>query len=180
MAGLLLSTGRLTLRPFREVDLAALQQIGNRPEVARMMASIPLPWHLDAVRAWVAAGAWRGLPDFRFGVFDSDNRLIGAIGLEGRPPALSFFLTPDCWGRGYASEALEALLDFVFGRFSDLAEVTAEHLEDNPASGAVLRKSGFVEAGQSTCRSSARVEAGASRVYRLTRQAHKAQHDEIS
>jgi len=180
MASLLLSTRRLTLRPFREVDLADLQHIGNLPEVARMMASITLPWQAEAVRRWVEDNAWQGGLGFRLGIFDEANRVIGAIGLDGTPLELSYLIAPQDWGQGYASEAVRALLDFAFGKFSELCEVKAQHLNDNPASGAVLRKFGFVETAQSTCRSQARVEAEASTVYRLTRQVHEAQHNEIS
>lgn len=188
MAHLLLSTGRLTLRPFCEADLAGLQRIGNLPEVARMMGSIALPWTCEAVGKWVASSAWQGDLGFRLGIFDDGDRLVGAIGLERDPAALSYLIAPQDWGRGYASEAVGALLDFAFGRFSDLGEIRAEHLDDNPASGAVLRKFGFAEdatgpaaaTSQSTCWSPARVEAAPSTVYRLTRQAYEAQHDEIS
>ncbi len=180
MASLLLSTGRLTLRPFREVDLAGLQRIGNLPEVARMMASISLPWQAEAVRSWVEDNAWQGELGFRLGIFDDANQVIGGIGLDGSPLELSYLLAPEAWGKGYASEAVRALLDFSFGKFPELSEVKAEHLNDNPASGAVLRKFGFAETAQSTCQSQARVEAEASTVYRLTRQAYEAQHDEIS
>ena len=51
------------------------------------------------------------------------------------------------WGLGYASEAARALMDW--GRDQLGARVfVAGHFADNPASGKVLRKLGFVPTGE--------------------------------
>ena len=79
-----------------------------------------------------------------------------------------------------ATEAVAEVLRFAYERFVELDEIEAEHMNDNPASGQILRKLGFEEVGQSTCKSAARVEAESSTVYRLNRSAHEALRHEIS
>lgn len=180
MGTLRLTTKRLVLRPFLDSDFEELRRIGNVPEVAEMMSSIALPWTKEAVAAWVDKTRWRERVGFRLGVFDSEGALIGSVGMGGTPVSLASFIAPEAWGKGYATEAVAEVLRFAYTRFDDLDEIEAEHLNDNPASGHILRKLGFQEVGQSTCKSAARVEAESSTVYRLNRSAHEAMRHEIS
>ena len=64
---------------------------------------------------------------------------------------------PAYWGNGYATEAQAALLRWAFDRF-DLAETTADHFHDNPASGRVLEKLGFRKTREGVGQSRARAE----------------------
>ena len=47
------------------------------------------------------------------------------------------------WGQGLMSEAVNAFCAFLFRRYP-LEAITAEHFKDNPGSGRVLQKAGFV------------------------------------
>ena len=71
------------------------------------------------------------------------------------------------WGKGYASEAMAAFLPWCFRRY-DLDRIDADHFADNPASGRVLEKLGFIKIGASSAESLARVEPGAVVLYRLS------------
>ncbi|HWK35098.1 MAG TPA: GNAT family N-acetyltransferase [Sphingomonas sp.] len=76
-------------------------------------------------------------------------RLVGGIGLHAEEDGheLGYWLTPDAWGRGYASEAGKAMVDIA--RYAlGLKRVNAWHWIDNPASGRVLRKLGFRSTGR--------------------------------
>ena len=55
---------------------------------------------------------------------------------------LCLFIDTQHWGLGCAFEAMGAFLAYFMRKF-DLSEVAADHFDDNPASGAVLRKLGF-------------------------------------
>ncbi|MFB7473481.1 GNAT family N-acetyltransferase [Kitasatospora sp. NPDC056184] len=82
-------------------------------------------------------------------VVDAD--LLGIVKLHCDRPAaaISYVLRPDAWGRGYATEGVHKILALAFGRLG-LPEVHAKHHPDNPASGRVLLKAGFVPTGEHT------------------------------
>ncbi|MCB9233665.1 MAG: GNAT family N-acetyltransferase [Bacteroidia bacterium] len=52
----------------------------------------------------------------------------------------------DCWGKGYATEAIRLLVDFAFEELG-LHKVTAGCYSDNPGSAKAFLKAGFVEEG---------------------------------
>lgn len=164
-----LSTERLTLRELRHEDWPEIQRIGGDPRVAPNLAVVPLPWPRARVHAWIEAQRYRGRPHFRLAIC-LDGRLIGTV-YFGRPPwakenTLAYFIDPDHWGNGYATEAARALCSDAMARF-DIKSLCADHFADNPASGAVLRNLGFVETGRSTAESAARLEPGPIVIYRL-------------
>lgn len=145
---LVLKTKRLALRPLSEADAPALMRALGRPEVAHWLP-IPAPWPPEACADWIAGARWRGGPDFRLGIEDQSG-LIGSIGLVGgnaeTPPALTYAISPEAAGQGYATEAGAALLADAFPRFG-LAEVKTLVLTENAASIRVLEKLGFERIG---------------------------------
>ena len=167
---ILLETPRLRLRPLEDRDWRRLQQLGGVPEVARMMLYLTAPWPEDAVRHWIATGAFRGRPGYRLGVTLPDGALIGAVGF-GPDHSLAYMIDRRYWGRGYATEAARALLADAFARFPEITQIHADHFTDNPASGAVLQKLGFEQTGTGLGASKARVERAPNVLYRLTRSA---------
>lgn len=140
---LVIETPRLRLAPLdADRDWEALSRIGGDPAVARMLYSVRSPWPEVAVRDWIADSAWRGRMGFRLGIWRKDGPLVGALGAGGEPVNVAYFLAPEAWGRGIATEAMAALLADLDDRFAPPV-VEAEHFGDNPASGRVLAKLGF-------------------------------------
>ena len=90
---------------------------------------------------------------------------LGPNSADG-PCSCAYFIDPQHWGLGYASEAMGAFLAYFMRKF-DLCEVAADHFDDNPASGAVLRKLGFQELGKGSGKSQARLEPAPVTLYRL-------------
>lgn len=121
----------------------------------------------------MARGPYRGKLGFRAGMFLPKAGLIGFVGIGGREMSCAFAIDPAFWGQGYASEALRGLLAHCFDHLG-LKTTTTDHFTDNPASGKVLRKLGFVETGQTMGDSLARPEPGPLLTYRLTRDQFKA------
>ncbi|MEH7827399.1 GNAT family N-acetyltransferase [Gemmobacter denitrificans] len=172
---LVIDTARLRLAPLdADRDGAELARIGGQPDVARNMASLLSPWPEQAVRDWIARGAWQGCLGFRLGIWRA-GRLIGSVGIGGTPVSVGYFLDPDHWGHGYATEAMQGLLGAVLPRFAP-ESVTADHFADNPASGAVLRKLGFRPIGQGHAASGARDGLHPNIRYDLDRSAFLRQH----
>ena len=60
---------------------------------------------------------------------------------------IGFFLIPEAWGKGYATEIAKGLLRFAFETAS-LPEVVATHDKANVASRNVLVKAGFLDRGE--------------------------------
>ena len=76
-------------------------------------------------------------------------RLIGGVGIadRGSNSELGYWVVPSHWGRGYATEAARAVV--AAARYSlPIDRLVSGHFTDNPASGAVLRKLGFVASGE--------------------------------
>ena len=166
----LLKTNRLCLRPLRLDDLPSVQRIGRHPLVAPMLASIGTPWPKAAVQAWITARQYRGKLGFCALIVLPERTVIGVAGLGSNsadgPCSCAYFMDPQHWGLGYASKAMGGFLAYFMRKF-DLPEVAADHFDDNPASGAVLRKLGFQELGKGSGKSQARLEPAPVTLYRL-------------
>lgn len=149
-----ITTQRLHLRPFQESDARRIAFLAGDYDVAKMCGRIPHPYSYPAARAWVEKQAEKRATgaDIPFAVTTERDGLIGACGinrLEGEYPIweIGYWFGMPYWGLGYASEAAEALM--WWAREALGAEVfTAGHFLDNPASGHVLRKLGFVPTGK--------------------------------
>jgi ribosomal-protein-alanine N-acetyltransferase len=85
-------------------------------------------------------------------VTSSENRLVGLIGLHDIDPInrnaeLGYFLGPEYWGRGYATEAVGLALKYAF-EWLNLLKVYARVFEPNAASRRVLERNGFQLVGR--------------------------------
>ena len=141
-----LTTERLSLRGLTEGDVDAIVSIVGNWEVARCLARVPHPYGPADARffleqvvptEWVWAITLRGFDD-----------LVGAIGLtpekSEHTAELGYWLSPPHWGCGIATEATRSVVSFGFGTLG-LPYLTSSYFENNPASGRVLQKLGFVE-----------------------------------
>ena len=164
-------TARLRLRPLERKDARALVSIAT-PPITRMVSSLPEQFTLAAAKAFITRRRWRGLPGFLLAIEGPGGALVGCIGCGGEPVTAMIFLGEDHWGRGYATEASAAFVDELFRRFP-LSAIHAEHFADNPASGAVLERVGFLRVGEHTGTSEARLEPAPVVQYRLNRHAHR-------
>lgn len=146
-----LRTERLVLDSFRMADAGRVAALAGNWEVARMTARIPHPYPEAEARRWIAgldASARRG-DAFVFAV-RLGGAAIGAVGLERTGPAayeLGYWIGEPWWGRGFATEAAGRATRFAAEALEARA-VDAGYLFDNPASGRVLAKCGFVRTGE--------------------------------
>ncbi len=151
-----LRTERLTLRPFRASDAAALHRLVNDWEVVKYLARVPFPYPRDLADEWIsstwpriAAGdAW----DLAIvGEEKGQEVLVGCIGLTmhrgTREAELGYWVGRKSWGHGVAPEAAARLLNWAFANLA-LDSVVASALHDNDRSCGVLRRLGFRETGQ--------------------------------
>jgi [ribosomal protein S5]-alanine N-acetyltransferase len=140
-----LETDRLVLRPWRLDDAPALQQLASAKQVADGLVSLPHPYPEGGAAEWIASTVADDRPRFAI-VRRDDGALVGSIGLavepEHRRAEVGYFVGVEHWGRGYATEALLALLAYGFGELG-LNRIFAHHFLRNPASGRVLEKAGM-------------------------------------
>jgi len=165
---MILTTPRLTLRPFTCADAPALSALAGDPRVARMLVDIPQPFDAAEARRWLRP-LWGEL---RLGV-EQGGRLIGGVTYFCRPAgvgSLGYWLGADHWGQGYASEAASALLWHGFGA-ERMQRFGSGHFIDNPASARVLQKLGFKPWGTAKVWCQARGEYVESAHYMLERAA---------
>jgi RimJ/RimL family protein N-acetyltransferase len=144
-----LETERLVLRAPRLEDVERIAMLANERRIAENTARIPHPYTLKDAEAFLA-GANRSDAERTFAIALADGTLIGACGLElregpgaaGSTPELGIWLGIPYWGRGYATEAVRALIDHAFEDL-ELDALQAGARVTNPASRRVLEKCGF-------------------------------------
>ena len=150
MPGSTLETERLILRPPRAEefpawcalfsDETAMRFIGGAqppPVVWRTLRTVAGGWALDGFHMFSviekASGAWVGR--------------IGPIHPHGWPGTeVGWALVPGFWGRGYATEAAAAAIDWAFDRLG-WTDVIHTIDPDNAASAAVARRLGSANRG---------------------------------
>lgn len=146
---------RLILRPPRLGDAEAAYQRRRLPEVARYQ-DWELPYTREqAERRTAEAVALDGPVDgewWSLTVVDAaaPERILGdvAVGIRwgGRSAQIGYTFHPDHWGRGYATEAVEAMVRYLFIDFGvDRVEATLH--PDNPPSARVLEACGLIFEG---------------------------------
>jgi RimJ/RimL family protein N-acetyltransferase len=163
-------TERLLLRPGWAEDAPALARAIADEQVVRNLATAPWPFALQDAEAFLAAPRDPAMPSFLITErTDGEPRIVGACGLGRRPSGaveMGYWIARPHWGRGFATEASLALIDIA--RTLKLPRLEASHFIDNPASGRVLEKLGFVATGLSAARySCARGGEAIAKLYRL-------------
>ncbi|MGN6088603.1 MAG: GNAT family N-acetyltransferase [Actinomycetes bacterium] len=164
----LLTTPRLSLRPWTAEDLDAFFDVYSRDEVARWLGRRPrrpLADHDEAARrlaAWTSVtsqlpdpeGLWAIVPSSQVWP-DQAERPVGTVlllplsdedGTETGDIEIGWHLHPDWQGRGLATEAAMALLDAA--SVAGIPDVLALTDPDNEASQAVARRLGMRDEGE--------------------------------
>lgn len=149
-----LHTPRLTLRRFVIGDAAAMYQ--NWASDARVTRFLRWPPHADVTVShavltdWIAG--YENPAYYQWAIVPDDlGQPIGTIGANFCDDTLAmahigYAIGWDYWGRGYTSEALAAVIDYLFSEVG-LNRIESQHDPDNPASGRVMQKCGMTYEG---------------------------------
>ncbi len=146
-----IETERLVLRPPHLFDAVYVAEMANDAEVARMTTRVRHPYRLADAEAFLGAMQSADAQDDR--PFLIEHRSFGPIGMTGfhragdRHAELGYWLGRTFRGRGFATEAVRAALDWARGEWGRRA-VLSSHFVDNPGSGRVLDKAGFLYTGE--------------------------------
>jgi RimJ/RimL family protein N-acetyltransferase len=153
---MILQTERIILRPWRDSDAEALFKYASDPEVGpragwpphksveESLEIIHTVFHNDT--NWAIE-------------FKATGEAIGAIGYlptseselparEGEP-LVGYWVGRPYWNQGICTEALKVMLEHI-RETTNIESLISSHYYDNPASGRVMEKCGFVPTGE-TC-----------------------------
>lgn len=148
-----LDTERLRLRPVRRTDADHVLEVFGDDAAMRYWSHEPLA-DLDAAHDYIdrmmSGFAARTLFQWVIAERESDA-MVGTVTLyqwdrQNRRAEVGFMLGRAHWGRGFAQEAVRAVLRFAFDRM-DLHRVEADTHPDNAASLRLLERLGFRREG---------------------------------
>jgi len=142
-----LKTERLGFRCWSKNDLSLARELWGDIEVTRFFGG---PFSEEEIRQRLEREITR-MNTYQFQYWPihllSDNEHVGCCGLrpyrlEDGIPELGFHLRPKYWGRGLASEAARAVIDFAFESVGAKG-LSAGHHPKNVDSKKLLEKLGF-------------------------------------
>lgn len=150
-ASLFVETARLVLRQPSRDDAETLAHLANDIAIAENLSTMPHPYTAADAMAFIDNTDVSPLR-INFGIYakDEGGRFVGTASLmprEGERFVVGYWVGRPYWGRGYATEATQAMVDLAFERL-DAPSVAASARVTNGASRRVLEKSGFQYAGQ--------------------------------
>lgn len=138
---------QITLRPWREQDIAALMQYADNPKIFNNLTDgFPHPFkEADAIKflGW----ANENKPPLILAICNN-NKAVGSIGLHPLKDVfrlnceLGYWVAEPFWGQGIATHAVKQMLDYAQENF-DFTRIFARPYGRNMASQKVLEKAGF-------------------------------------
>ncbi len=150
-----LRTARLLLRSLERGDIPAIVRLAGTREIAATTLHIPHPYDSADAEDFLARmdGECRQGNAAVFAITISSNgELCGACGLHvasvQQRAELGYWIGVPYWGRGFATEAARAVVEFGFNTLG-LHRIHASHFAGNNASGRVLEKIGMRHEGRS-------------------------------
>jgi RimJ/RimL family protein N-acetyltransferase len=140
-----LATDRLLLRPLGLGDLDDVVSLLADPEVSRFVRRLDRRQAEARLRAVESEWAERGYGMFA-AIDRGEGRFLGRAGLKRWPQfgetEVGWVLRRDAWGRGYATEAGRACIEWAFGSLG-LRRLTSMVHPRNEASIRVARRLGM-------------------------------------
>lgn len=150
-----LETDRLRLRPLTMEDAPAIAGHCANWNVAQWLARVPWPYALEDGEGFISrvtACCYRGFVR----ALALDGAFIGIMSLDPANPdwsaedgarELGYWIGEPYWGKGYATEAADAMVRYGFEEMGVEAMVSGA-LADNARSLNVLTKCGFERTGE--------------------------------
>lgn len=172
-----LHTPRLILRKMNAGDVEHFHnRLASSEAVTRYMLFQP---HDDLERSKESVARWLGRyeagPCYHWVISLKETReLMGIIDLlridaQTQSASFAYMLGQEFWGRGYGTEALNAVLDFAFGDMQ-LECIDVDHMADNISSGRVMQKCGMICQGVQPGKYEKNGKVFDAILYRITRE----------
>ena len=152
MADIIAETDRLILRTIEEGDAAEQDRLLNTPTVMARLGGVKELHEIEAKHAKTMALYAREGFGFLFMIEKATGEVVGHCGMKrvDHPCApnqgdheIGWLVREDRWRRGYAEEAMRAVLDWAFGRIG-APRVVALTSRANAPSWKLMEKLGMV------------------------------------
>ena len=149
MVAVALSTPRLLLRKFGADDAAHLPELCGAFEVSRLCMKVPHPYSEKDAHFFLEHVCTATSSLTMAIVRREDGELMGCVSLDAitaTNASIGYWLGQQFWGHGFATEAARSIVSHGFSSLG-LERVYGSHFVENPASGSVMAKVGFVATG---------------------------------
>lgn len=151
-----METRRIRLRPWRDDDAEALFKYASDPavgsragwpphqsvkeslEVIRTIFQNDKTWAIELKETGEAIGAMGYMPS-----------PICSLPIRDGEPLVGYWVGKPYWNQGICTEALQLMIDHI-RQTTNIPSLISSHYFDNPASGRVMEKCGFIATGE-TC-----------------------------
>ncbi|AOX16301.1 bifunctional GNAT family N-acetyltransferase/(deoxy)nucleoside triphosphate pyrophosphohydrolase [Kozakia baliensis] len=149
-----LQAGPYTLRALQPEDAVAVHRLVNDWSVVRMLSQLPFPYPHELADKWIASTQRLSAADqaWHFAILGGEE-LLGCIGVALEPmqraARMGYWIGRAHWGQGIASLCVKRVAAWALASLP-VDRLTADVAQDNNASMAVLRRSGFYETGMSS------------------------------
>ncbi|MDO5446734.1 MAG: GNAT family N-acetyltransferase [Prevotellaceae bacterium] len=168
-----METNRILLRPWLESDAEALYKYASDPVVGERAGWPPhksVEESLEIIQTVFHNDTMWAI------VLKETNEAIGAMGYmpdcplnlparEGEP-LVGYWIGKPYWNQGICTEALQLMIEHI-RKETDYTSLISSHFVDNPASGRVMEKCGFIATGETAIDES--LDSGDNRVLRVLR-----------
>ena len=144
-----IQTDRLIIKKISKQNIDDLIKGLNNYNVSKWLIRVPSPYAIKDAKYWLIKSY---NDELCLNIFKK-NKLIGGISIDKRDNGefneLGYWVNENYWGNGYAYEACESFLSYIFLNTS-INDVYAGHMKDNIKSKKILIKLGFNKIGIST------------------------------
>ena len=149
-----METDRILLRPWRDSDAEVLYKWASDPDVGPRAGWPPhksVEESLEIIRTiFSGEGMWAV-------VWKETGEAIGSVGylpasnsnlqIADNECEVGYWIAKPYWGKGICTEALRLVVDHCF-REQGFSTLWGDYFPENPASGRVMEKCGFVDTGR--------------------------------
>lgn len=169
----MLSSNRILLRPWQESDAEVLYKYASDPEIGeragwpphesveesreiiRTIFNNPTTWAIELRETGEAIGAMGYMPVCELNLPARSNE-----------PLVGYWIGKPYWNKGICTEALQLMLEYI-RKETNYTSLICSHFIDNPASGRVMEKCGFVPTGETAI--DEELHTGKNRLMRVLR-----------
>ena len=112
-----LQTARLLLRPFHPTDLVHYYLLRRQPEVMKWTSKLRCDETVSQTKEWMAGFLpSEEVKTFSFSIEELHNpgQVIGSVGFDvfpGKRPEIGYMFRKEVWGKGYATEGVQTVLE---------------------------------------------------------------------
>ena len=151
-----METERILLRPWLESDAEALFKYASDPEVGPRAGWPP---HKSVEESLEIIRTVFGTETMWAVELKETSEAIGCVGylpasasnlkIENDQCEVGYWIAKPYWGKGICTEAMRLVVDYCF-HVKGFTVLWGDYFPENPASGRVMEKCGFVDTGEET------------------------------